>query len=135
MANNHSETELRLRGDSRTCSRCRKVENIGKEISEAMKAVEADNEELKGVLPRTYTKIDNHILASRLKNFSQIAADAQCDKFGKIYEYFLGNFARAEGQRGGEFFTPTTSVCRVPNSSKPTSTTRVARFRSSDRNE
>jgi len=85
-------------------------ENIGKAINEAMKAVETDNEELKGVLPRTYTKIDNSILASLLKNFSQIAVDAPGDKFGKIYEYFLGNFARAEGQRGGEFFTPTTMV-------------------------
>ena len=85
-------------------------ENIGKAINEAMKAVEVDNEELKGVLPKTYTKIDNLILASLLKNFSQIAVDAQGDKFGKIYEYFLGNFARAEGQRGGEFFTPTTMV-------------------------
>lgn len=85
-------------------------ENIGKAINEAMKAVEAENEELKGVLPRTYTKIDNSILASLLKNFSQIAVDAPGDRFGKIYEYFLGNFARAEGQRGGEFFTPTTMV-------------------------
>ncbi len=85
-------------------------ENIGKATNEAMKSVEAENEELKGVLPRTYSKIDNLILASLLKNFSQIAVDAQGDKFGKIYEYFLGNFARAEGQRGGEFFTPTTLV-------------------------
>lgn len=74
-------------------------ENIGKAINEAMKAVEAENVDLKGVLPRTYTKIDNLILASLLKNFSQIAVDAQGDKFGKIYEYFLGNFARAEGHR------------------------------------
>ncbi|MBI2480572.1 MAG: SAM-dependent DNA methyltransferase [Planctomycetia bacterium] len=85
-------------------------ENIGKAINEAMKAVEAENDELKGVLPRTYTKIDNSILVSLLKNFSQIALDAEGDTFGKIYEYFLGNFARAEGQRGGEFFTPTTLV-------------------------
>jgi type I restriction enzyme M protein len=85
-------------------------ENIGKAINEAMKAVETENEELKGVLPKTYTKIDNVILASLLKNFSQVAVDAEGDKFGKIYEYFLGNFARAEGQRGGEFFTPTTLV-------------------------
>jgi len=75
-----------------------------------MKSVEADNEELKGVLPKTYTKIDNAIFVSLLKNFSQIAVDADGDKFGKIYEYFLGNFARAEGQRGGEFFTLTTTV-------------------------
>jgi type I restriction enzyme M protein len=85
-------------------------ENIGRAINEAMKAIEAENEELKGVLPRTYTKIDNGILVSLLKNFSQIALDAEGDTFGKIYEYFLGNFARAEGQRGGEFFTPTTLV-------------------------
>jgi len=65
-----------------------------------MKSVEADNEELKGVLPKTYTKIDNAILVSLLKTFSKIAVDADGDKFGKIYEYFLGNFARAEGQRG-----------------------------------
>ncbi len=75
-----------------------------------MKSVELENEELKGVLPKTYTKIDNAILVSLLKNFSQIAVDADGDKFGKIYEYFLGNFARAEGQRGGEFFTPTSLV-------------------------
>ena len=85
-------------------------ENIGKAINEAMKSIEAENVDLKGVLPRTYTKIDNLMLASLLKNFSQIGVDAQGDKFGKIYEYFLGNFARAEGQRGGEFFTPTTLV-------------------------
>ena len=57
-------------------------ENIGKAINEAMKAVEADNEELKGVLPKTYSKIDNLILASLLKNFARIAVDAQGDMFG-----------------------------------------------------
>lgn len=85
-------------------------ENIGKAINEAMKSVEAENVDLKGVLPRTYTKIDNAILVSLLKNFSQIEMDSEGDQFGKIYEYFLGNFARAEGQRGGEFFTPTSLV-------------------------
>lgn len=85
-------------------------ENIGKAINKAMKAVEADNEDLKGVLPKSYTKIDDSILVSLLKNFSEIAMDAEGDTFGKIYEYFLGNFARAEGQRGGEFFTPTSLV-------------------------
>ena len=45
-----------------------------------------------------------------LKNFSAISVDAEGDTFGKIYEYFLGNFARAEGQKGGEFFTPTALV-------------------------
>jgi type I restriction enzyme M protein len=85
-------------------------ENIGKAINEAMKAVEAENDELKGVLPKTYNKIENSTLVSLLKTFSQIVMDAEGDIFGKIYEYFLGNFARAEGQKGGEFFTPTTMV-------------------------
>lgn len=81
-------------------------ENIGKAINEAMKAVEAENEELKGVLPKSYTKIENSTLVALLKNLSAVPVDAEGDTFGKIYEYFLGNFARAEGQRGGEFFTP-----------------------------
>lgn len=85
-------------------------ENIGKAINEAMKAVEAENEELKGVLPKSYTKIENSTLVALLKNLSAIPVDAEGDAFGKIYEYFLGNFARAEGQKGGEFFTPTSLV-------------------------
>ena len=85
-------------------------ENIGKAINEAMKAVEAENEDLKSVLPKTYNKIENSTLVSLLKTFSQIAMDAEGDTFGKIYEYFLGNFARAEGQKGGEFFTPISLV-------------------------
>jgi type I restriction enzyme M protein len=85
-------------------------ENIGKAINDAMKAVEADNDELKGVLPKTYTKIENSTLVALLKNLSAVGVDAEGDKFGKIYEYFLGNFARAEGQKGGEFFTPTSLV-------------------------
>src|SRR5207247_9797478 len=41
-----------------------------------------------------------------LKNFANIPLDASCDFFGQIYEYFLAEFARTEGQKGGEFFTP-----------------------------
>jgi type I restriction enzyme M protein len=85
-------------------------ENIGKAINEAMKAIEAENEDLKGVLPKTYTKIENTTLVSLLKNFSQIGVDAEGDVFGTIYEYFLGNFAMKEGQKGGEFFTPISLV-------------------------
>jgi len=85
-------------------------ENIGRAINEAMKAIEADNEELKGVLPKSYNRLGNDLLVSLLKNFSQIEIDPEGDAFGKIYEYFLGAFARAEGQRGGEFFTPRSLV-------------------------
>jgi len=85
-------------------------ENIGRAINDAMKAVEGENEELRGVLPKTFTKIENSTLVSLLKNFSQLDVDAEGDIFGRIYEYFLGNFAMAEGQKGGEFFTPTSLV-------------------------
>lgn len=47
-------------------------ENIGKAVNEAMKAIEADNEELKGVLPKSYTRLGNDLLISLIKNFSQI---------------------------------------------------------------
>ena len=85
-------------------------ENIGKAINDAMKSIEAENEDLKAVLPKTYNKIENATLVSLLKNFATVPVDAEGDIFGKIYEYFLGNFARAEGQKGGEFFTPTSLV-------------------------
>ena len=85
-------------------------ENIGKAINEAMKAIEAENEDLKDVLPKVYNRLENDILVALLKMFSEISMDIEGDVFGKIYEYFLGNFAMAEGRRGGEFFTPTPLV-------------------------
>lgn len=85
-------------------------DDIGKAINEAMKAIEAENEELAGVLPRTYNHFDKDLLVALLKTFSGIPMDVEGDFFGKVYEYFLGKFAMAEGQRGGEFFTPTALV-------------------------
>lgn len=85
-------------------------ENIGKAINDAMKAIEADNEDLKGVLPKTYNKIKTVTLVNLLKSFASIQVDAEGDIFGRIYEYFLGAFALAEGQNGGEFFTPLSIV-------------------------
>jgi type I restriction enzyme M protein len=84
--------------------------DIGKAINDAMRAIEADNEDLKGVLPKTYTKLDKTLLVSLLKNFAAVPMDIEGDAFGKIYEYFLGKFAMTEGQKGGEFFTPTSIV-------------------------
>jgi type I restriction enzyme M protein len=84
--------------------------DIGKAINDAMKAVEAANEDLKDVLPKTYNRLDKEILVSLLKNFSAIPIGIEGDAFGKIYEYFLGKFAMTEGQKGGEFFTPTSIV-------------------------
>jgi type I restriction enzyme M protein len=84
--------------------------DIGKAINEAMKAIEAENEDLRDVLPKTYNRLDKDLLVSLLKNFSAIPMSIEGDAFGKIYEYFLGKFAMAEGQKGGEFFTPITIV-------------------------
>jgi type I restriction enzyme M protein len=85
-------------------------ENIGKAINDAMKAIETENEELRGVLPTNYTQLNNDTLVALLKTFSEIPMDIEGDIFGKIYEYFLGKFAMSEGQKGGEFFTPTSIV-------------------------
>lgn len=79
-------------------------DNIGKAINEAMKAIEDENSDLKGALPHTYTQIDNAVLIELLKLLAPI--DLTGDAFGKVYEYFLGEFALAEGQKGGVFYTP-----------------------------
>jgi type I restriction enzyme M protein len=84
--------------------------DIGKAINEAMKAIEAENEDLKDVLPKTYNSLDKSLLVSLLKNFAAIPITIEGDAFGQIYEYFLGKFAMAEGQKGGEFFTPISIV-------------------------
>jgi type I restriction enzyme M protein len=84
--------------------------DVGKGINEAMKAIEAENEDLRDVLPKTYNALEKSLLVTLLKNFSSIPMNIEGDAFGKIYEYFLGNFAMSEGQKGGEFFTPTSIV-------------------------
>jgi type I restriction enzyme M protein len=112
--------------------------DIGKAINEAMSAIEAENEELRGVLPTgTYTKLDNSTLRTLLKTFNidQTTLDGeslfQGDAFGRIYEYFLGNFARAEGQKGGEFFTPVSLVRLIVEVIEPT--TAASTIRPADR--
>jgi type I restriction enzyme M protein len=84
--------------------------DVGKAINDAMKAIEAENEDLRDVLPKTYNALEKNLLITLLKNFSSIPMTIEGDAFGKIYEYFLGNFAMSEGQKGGEFFTPTSIV-------------------------
>jgi len=77
---------------------------------DAMKAIEADNDDLKDVLPKTYKSLDNTTLIQLYRILGGIPMDIEGDAFGKIYEYFLGKFAIKEGQKGGEFFTPTSIV-------------------------
>lgn len=84
--------------------------DIGQALNRAMEAIEVENTDLKGVLPRDYARFDNPVLAELLRLIGSIPDDIDGDAFGKIYEYFLGKFAMTEGQRGGEFFTPTSIV-------------------------
>jgi type I restriction enzyme M protein len=85
-------------------------ENVGRAINDAMKAIETENPDLRDVLPKTYNRMDNATLVSLLRIFYAIEMDLEGDVFGQIYEYFLGKFAMSEGQRGGQFFTPTSLV-------------------------
>lgn len=85
-------------------------ENIGAAINDAMRAIEAENPDLKDVLPKTYNRFENALLKELLKTMNSVPMDIEGDAFGKIYEYFLGHFAMSEGQKGGEFFTPTAIV-------------------------
>ncbi|MFH1601661.1 MAG: class I SAM-dependent DNA methyltransferase [Candidatus Shapirobacteria bacterium] len=86
-------------------------ENIGKAINKAMEEIEEANKDLAGVLPQNYTSLvknankNNKLLLTLLKSFNQIPDDIKGDAFGGIYEFFLGQFALAEGRNGGEFFT------------------------------
>ena len=82
--------------------------NLGRAIAGAMALVEEHNPELKGVLPRGYHLLPNATLVELLRLLAPL--DLEGDAFGKVYEYFLGNFALKEGQKGGVFYTPTSIV-------------------------
>lgn len=84
-------------------------------VQGALEAVEKENEDLVGVLPKDkYSEIgaskDENLLKKLVQNFAKIPENVDIDVFGRIYEYFLGKFALAEGQGGGEFFTPSSVV-------------------------
>ncbi len=93
-----------------------KTPNIGKLIDDAMYAIERDNPKLKGKLPRDYARrgIAPERLGGLIDQIASIAVgtkEAQKkDILGRVYEYFLGKFAAAEGKLGGEFFTPSSIV-------------------------
>lgn len=95
-----------------------KQPNIAKIIDDAMYAIERDNPKLKGKLPRDYARrgIPPERLGGLIDQIASIAIGTDRarakDVLGRVYEYFLGKFAAAEGKLGGEFFTPR-SVVRV----------------------
>jgi len=84
--------------------------NVGARVNEAMREIEKHNDRLKGVLPKSYNLFTGTLLKELLKKISEIPASTDFDAFGRIYEYFLGEFARTEGQKGGEFYTPSSIV-------------------------
>src|ERR1017187_4627184 len=84
--------------------------DVGKAINEAMRDIEKLNPQLAGVLPKTYNLFTSTLLKELLKKVSEIPSTLDYDAFGRIYEYFLGEFAMTEGQGGGEFYTPSAIV-------------------------
>ncbi len=88
--------------------------DIGKVIDDAMVAIEKDNEHLKGILPKDYSRsaLDKQKLGDlvdKIGDFSMRNNDEK-DILGRVYEYFLSRFASTEGKGGGEFYTPKSVV-------------------------
>ena len=89
-----------------------KQSTIGKIIDDAMLAIESDNASLKGVLPKDYAhpRIDKQRLGQLIDLIGNIGlgdeASRSKDILGRVYEYFLSQFASAEGKKGGQFYTP-----------------------------
>lgn len=100
-------------------------DKLTKAVHDAMEAVEQENEDLRGVLPKNvYAEIgkskDENLLKKLVQNFKDIPDDVEIDVFGKIYEYFLGEFSLKEGQGGGVFYTPTSVVQYMVKVLRPT---------------
>ncbi|MES2971407.1 MAG: class I SAM-dependent DNA methyltransferase [Patescibacteria group bacterium] len=107
-----------------------KQPNIGVLIDDAMDAIERDNLSLKGVLPKEYAKerLDKRRLGELIDQFSNIIFDKDHkskDLLGRIYEYFMGMFADAEGKRGGQFYTPRSIVGLLVNILAPAPGSRI----------
>lgn len=84
--------------------------DLGNAVNDAMAAIEDANPDLDGVLPRAYSSLPNGVMVELLRLLGRLPESLEGDGFGLIYEYFLGEFAFSEGQKGGEFFTPTSIV-------------------------
>lgn len=101
-----------------TLSANAKQSTIGQLVDEAMAAIERDNPSLKDVLPKDYARpgLDKQRLGQLIDEFTNLDlgddASREKDILGRVYEYFLSQFASAEGKKGGQFYTPA-SVVRV----------------------
>ena len=94
--------------------------DIGEAIDNAMKLIEDEYENLKGVLPKNFSIFSKDLLRELLRIFNkEVLQKAEGDLIGKIYEYFLGKFAMTGAQEGGEFFTPMSLVQTIVNVIEP----------------
>ncbi len=100
--------------------------HVGEAIRDAMIAIEASvtdqqgNKLLEGALPKDYLGLEPDLLAELIKIFNRPALQsAKGDVFGRIYEYFLNQFAQSGAQEGGEFFTPPSLVRMIVNVIEP----------------
>jgi type I restriction enzyme M protein len=108
-----------------TLSKNSKDPGIGIMIDDAMRAIEVDNESLKGALPKVFGKetIDRGMLTGLIDLFTNIKLEgnrSDFDLIGRVYEYFISEFAGAEGKRGGEFYTPKSVVDTMIEMIEPT---------------
>jgi len=93
-----------------------KLPTIGKDLDDAMELIEKENPTLKGILPKVFAKpnLDKSSLGGLIDLIGDVALGSEAAKskdiLGKVYEYFLGEFALAEGKKGGQFYTPKSIV-------------------------
>jgi len=108
ISNNAKKTEILLDNGKKV--------DIGGYVDEAMEAIERQNPSLKGVLPKVYARqnLDRASLGGLIDLVGTVALGTEQaqskDLLGQVYEYFLGQFALAEGKKGGQFYTPRSVV-------------------------
>lgn len=96
------------------------INSLGEALNNAMTLIEAQSEQLKGVLPKNYNSLPDKVLYDLLKNFNNDALnDVGGDVLGRIYEYFLGKFAKSVASDDGVFFTPKSLVRMIVNILEP----------------
>jgi type I restriction enzyme M protein len=94
--------------------------DIGDAIDNAMRRIEDEYDNLRGVLPKNFSIFSKDLLRELLRIFNkEVLQKAEGDLFGKIYEYFLNKFAMTGAQEGGEFFTPGSLVQTIVNVIEP----------------
>lgn len=95
-------------------------QNLGEAVNHAMNLIEEQSEQLKGVLPKSYTMFNNELLSQLLGIFNnQTIDEVGGDVIGRIYEYFLSKFAKAVASDDGVFFTPKSLVKMLVNVLEP----------------